>query len=200
MSEIQGGRWQDFMRRMFSLKQIAAQHLSEELVGTVAAIPPRPEDCILRGDKLYHVRAAGTTAAGNRSHVNLRNDSEDCLVTLEHAFAYEDTGAAGVVQVRMGNTAVGTGPATVSGRDTRLGITLAGRGQAGQVRYGHVAAASGTYVQRIPHAADFIAVVRTPLVLHPGAAVFLWAGQDNVVIQGTFLWRERLAEPGELSY
>lgn len=200
MSELQGGRWEGFTRRLFSLKGvIEPQSVSPELIGTVAVIPARAEDAILRRDKLYHGVGIGTDAASNHAQVNLRNDSTGSIVTLEQAWAYSGV-AAWTLSVRMGNNPIGTGPVTIAGRDTRLGLTLPGKSQAGQIRAGRELALTGTEVQRVRTPLDTLAVVGCPIVLGPGDAVFLWnASVQNVTMTCSFLWSEREAEPGELT-
>lgn len=197
MTVLQGGRWRDAARRLFNLKELIPQSFSDELVGTVSIIPPRPEDCYLVQDKLYHGIGNGSAGSGSFAHVNLRNESPDCLVIVEQAWAFTDAAEANVV-VRLGNNPVGTGPQTVGGRDTRLGIVATGKSQAGQIKYGHELAITGTFVQRLVAPEHTMAFVGCPVVLAPGDALFLWNSVENDVLRVTFLWRERLAEPGEL--
>lgn len=198
MSSIQGGRWDDYLRRMFSIKATSiAPAVGAEIVPIATVIPDRAEDRILRGDKMYMGYATGPAVAAQYAYVNLRNDSPDHLVIIEDAFTIK--GATIGIDCRMGNTALGTGPATITGRDTRLGITLTGRSQAGAIRYGSGVAISGTPAQYHGALANTMVHITCPIVLEPLSTFLVWVETVNISLTVTFVWRERLAEPGELT-
>lgn len=198
VSDIQGGRWDAMLRRLFSVKGPAiAPAVGAELQPVVQVIPPRGEDRILRGDKMYHGIQTGTAVAGQNSFVMLANESTNSLVTIEGIHAY-CLSAAMVFSMRLGNTVNGTGPATIGGRDTRLGITLAGRAQAGTLYFGSLVA-GGTLVQRRSALQQLMVDFHCPVVVAPGDCVYIFGDTVNTSINVSFAWTERLAEPGELT-
>lgn len=197
MSIIQGGRWEAWARHLFSLKgEGEPQSVSPEIILTAPVIPARPEDCLLRGDKLYQGTRAGGLNPTHFGFVNLFNDSDDSVVILEKCYLY--MGASSEFDVRMGNNAIGTGPITITSRDTRLGLVLTGKSQAGMIRWGSELAITGSAAQRGVALATTIAEVRCPIALWPGDGVFVWNLTLNDALYVNFLWREREAEPGEL--
>lgn len=199
MTVIQGGRWESFTRRLFSLKGMQEpQSVSPELIPTVSVIPERPEDAILRADKLFHGTRIAAGGVGSYGFVAMHNTSLNQIVVIERAWIIA-TLTVKTFTVAMGNNVTGTGNITVSGRDTRLGLTLLGGKQAGQLYFGNEVAIGGTKVQLLSGQADQQVEIACPIVLAPGHKVMLWMDVTNNAADTTWLWREREAEPGELT-
>lgn len=202
MSLIQGGRWEGWARRLFSLKGSGATvaQLAPEIVPTAALIPPREEDRILRGDKMYWARFENPAVAGQFSFVMMYNASEDSLVILHPNCIFSTANNNALFQIRIGNTTLGNNSIAVSGRDTRLGLTLSGGKQAGVLYAGQNAALSGTEIARrsVPLSLQEWSL-SVPVVIAPGHCVIVWNAtvQQNLVTN--WAWYERLAEPGELN-
>lgn len=185
---------------MFSLKgTIEPQSVSPELIGTFPVVPERPEEKLLRQDKCYGVKQTCTSAAANYGYVMLQNSSENSLVICETLRAYDNGGVAMVVVVTLGNTTTGTGPITVGALDTRLGIVHTGKAQAGEVYYGHSAAISGMQIVQEIVATGSNYNLPQHVVLAPGDHIKIWHATANTILTANVMWRERLAEPGELN-
>lgn len=200
MSVIQGGRWEGWARRLFSLKGSAEpQSVSSEIIMTAAAIPERPEDRLLRSDKMYYGTFDTGAVAGQLSYASLSNNSGSSLVTLNHISAWDALGNTAIFRMTAWPGGTGTGPISISGRDTRIGWQLAGRQQALQIRIGQEVAEVGDRVQQYIAAARGVVSFFTPIVLGPGGSLFVWNDQVNNSFAFTICWTEREAEPGELN-
>lgn len=200
MAIIQGGRWEAYFRRMFSLKGKAEpQSVSPELIGTATVVPPRAEDSILRGDKLMWGKISQGGVAGEYSYNLIYNNSENYVVTVDRVMLRSGSGPM-VVTARAGNVLLGIGPNTVGGRDMRLGATVLGNQAAAVLYVGSLVAATGTEVAN--HRLESVwseEFMVTPFVLPPSYGLFIFGGTVNSEIRTSFLWTERVAEPGELN-
>lgn len=198
MTIIQGGRWEGWARRLFSLKGVQEpQSISSEVILTAPVVPVRPEDALLRGDKLYHGLATGAAITAEFAFVKIMNKSPTAIVTLEQIWTSDTNNQD--FQLRLTNTTTGTGPVTIGGRDLRLGVVLTGKTQAAQITSGTVAGISGTLVQEVHQQSDITARFGCPVVCGPETGVVIYNTSANRAMTVTFLWREREAEPGELT-
>lgn len=198
LNKIQGGRWDEYLRRLFPIKERSiAPTIAPELVGQIMVQEFEDELLFLRDERLYWGFSDATQVAGQFSFGQLINVSTNKLVIVESCRAEANQ----VIEVRLGNIALGN-PATVGGLDTRNGLTLAAGRTAAELRFGTSAGISGTQVCRLEHqnllSYEILPRGRT-CILAPGHGLIIW----NVTIQNdlscNWAWRERLATPAELA-
>lgn len=200
MTEIQGGRWDEVLRRVFPVKGGAiAPRMAPELVPVVMVQDFEPELYRVRGERLLWDSADTGPVAGQYAQVNLRNDSTDHLVIVEHLFACDVTAATDFI-LAMGNNAVGLA-GSVAGRDSRVGFVITAGSVSGVIRTSTEAAITGArggqYYQAV--ASQSVDLSRfLPVVLAPSAALFVWDSRVNQQLYVSFGWRERPVEPSEL--
>jgi len=198
MSEIQGGRWDRVLRHLFPVKaQAVAPAVANEIMPTMELQRFDPDLYHLRGERLLMGGAIIGPVAAQYSQVNLRNDSADKLVIVEHITC---TSASGSDQFRVavGNNAVGTAQ-SVYGRDMRDGLVITAGSVAGVVRSStEVAAITGNGLLFGVWATLDLVQCSVPFVLAPTHALFVAMITSNRGLLASFAWRERPFEPGEV--
>lgn len=159
-----------------------------------------PEWAYLRGEKLCTIFRSQVAVAGEFSAVALINPSTSRgLVVIEAASIQAAVAGQGTASVTTEALVLATlaGQAPGNMRDRR---NVPGSSTIAQTVAGSDAASAigpSCEIRRIA-AAGNMDFVHLPVVLPPGGAyVFVWQ-TVNVGIDGNFMWRERLAYPGEL--
>jgi len=200
INQIQGGRWDEFLRRLLPVKDRSiAPIVASELVGQIVVQEWEPEFYKLRNENLCMARASQAPVAAEFGHCKIRNpELTGTLVILEQIwlraasdmvfdFATEGVEIAGFTQEET------------AFRDLRSGgLTAVGVTKADVSIDTNVAMVGGDSVGRVTVLALDSKTLEFPVILPPGFGFIVRANTVNVGITVTFLWRERAAEPSEL--
>lgn len=200
INQIQGGRWDKFLRRLFPIKDRSiAPILASELVGQVVVQEWSTEMYKLRGDNLAVAMGAIGPIALEFSHIKIRNPQlSGNLVIVERLMI--TTGAnLTVVAAFEGIEIAGFTPIATSFRDSRSNsATLVGNTVAVVSTNTDLAQLGGTAVARWQVLSTDSKESAFPLVLGPGSGMIIRAATVNIGLRVTLFWRERVAEPSEL--
>ena len=193
-NQIQGGRWDTFLRSKFNLKGgPIAPEIAPELITTVD-LPFQREDFFLLRERLMTCRIAPSAVAGQFARGWIRNPlNSGHLIVIEKVFIQNVgataflSGAGGVIL-----TDTNVNQRVMDGRWARPTANAPGVAECQQ---GNNAVRQAFDHLRI--AADFEGVIDYNLVLSPnGPDMLLFeANTVNQAIQCNFFWREVVLEP-----
>lgn len=203
VNQIQGGRWDTFLRRLFPIKdRSVAPVMASELVGQVMVQEWSTELYKLRGDNLAVALASRSAVAAEFAHVNIRNPNDSGnLVIIEQIWVATSSNML-ISMAREGTSlVVGFSPVATSFRDSRSGTATAiGETVATVNTLSDAAGLGGTGVAVFPVLATTLTQLDFPLVLAPGSGLILRGNTVNITLRCCFIWRERVAEPSELIF
>lgn len=207
MTEISGGRWDNLLSRLFPIKgRPIAPSMSPELQPIVVVQPDAPELGLLRRERLYSL-GVEIAAAATIPKLVLRNPpGSSGLIIVEQIWASSNTNQTRF-QVRtqplpappvdLATVATGTT------RDTRQAGTAATSAVPG---FGVIsteatvgALAGGLIVDAAINAFLLTPLLTVPIILGPNTAVALQTVNVNITADYNIHWRERSAEPSELT-
>lgn len=201
INQIQGGRWDTFLRRLLPIKDRSiAPILASELVGQVVVQEWEPEFYKLRDENLCFGMAQRAAVAAEFSHVKIRNpDLSGSMVILEQIWVR--LSAAGIIDMATGGVELaGFTAAATAFRDLRSGVLTAGGVTVAELSSDtNVGALGGTSVARAALGTNEIVQLKFPVILPPATEFIIRAFTANVTMNVTILWRERGAEPSELA-
>lgn len=198
MNQIQGGKWDEFMRRLFPVKDRSiAPVMGSELNPMVMVQEWEPELYALRGERLYaatEIASAGGAATFNLMQID--NPTGSGTIVIIEGFSMVDTSG-----VRSFQTFV-TPPVAIAGLgdpvardsrfDTRRPTGIVGLNAGALVT---VTRRTGTY---LVGTSDSL-LITTPHVITPGFAFVIQDGTQNQADRITVWWRERGADTSELN-
>ncbi len=200
LNQINGGRWDNFLRRMFPIKeQSIAPVIASELVGMVIVQEWEPELFKLRDEALAIAYTEVGAVAAQLGHVQLFNPAGSAsLITLEKVIFFVTVDSTLQIAYEPGIMA-GSIQAASAFRDQRfsptpnIGITI------GQPRFVSSVPVIGTAT------ISKVQVILAPslewkldMVISPGQSVVVRHQTVNRLLGVTWFWRERSAEPSEL--
>jgi hypothetical protein len=198
---IEGGRWDNLIRRLFSMKQDSvAPSIGTDIVPIALVQPWRPEMAFLKGEQLAFGRAAQAAVAAQQSMVAIINPVDSGNLGMIESVLFRST-AASNIQFRWTNTVAGMGVATDQApRDTRWARGGgAGTQQALSVRVQAVAVVPGAGVfASASILANETFALPLEFVLGPGNAFITFQQAVNTQLEVTYIWREKEANPAEL--
>ena len=200
INQIQGGRWDKFLRRLLPIKdRSVAPILASELVGQIVVQEWEPEFFWLRDDYLATGSARQSSVAAEISHCKLRNpDNSGNLVVLEELWIR--TAADMLVDLAHSSvTIAGFVNQATAFRDLRKSALTAVDSTVGQVSINSdPVALGGGAIARLAIETLLSKEVKFPVILPPGSELIVRGLTVNVGLNVTFIWRERIAEPSEL--
>jgi len=201
MSEIQGGRWDTLLRRLFPVKgPVIAPAISPEIAPCAIVQPYLPELEYLSGVRLGCGQSADAAVSGEFSHVVFENPVGSNVIAVLQDIVVQTAGGA----LRM---AINVAPAT--------GLTLTAKVRDFRWPPGTTAPSTdecvcgvANYTDPIPLGTAMLlwATVATgserilcrPLVLPPGTCVAVRPTVVNTESRADYYWYERPIEPSEL--
>lgn len=121
MAEIQGGRWDNFLRRLFDLKEgTIAPGVMPEVAPHVDVDPNKPEYEYLRGIGLRGAEISAGAVAGEYSYVQLVNPAGNTqLMCIDHIWIAGQSGATDRFSIRYSGSTLGNLNASIYSRDPR---------------------------------------------------------------------------------
>lgn len=200
MTEIAGGRWDNFLRRLFPVKGAAiSPAIGPELVPVIIAQPDGEELRALRGEKLWIGAVPQIAVAGQFQGALVRNPPDSTVLVVVQGWYVFTGGTATTLSLRDHGTTLHAGAlqGNVRGplrRDGRF------RGESIATELYHVTDAvpggnpdgmfridlGGGAVTEIP-----------PVVLDPGAIYGIWGETLATAMYATLWGFERIIEPAE---
>lgn len=199
LNQIQGGRWDQGLRRIFSMKQGAiAPTLAGELLAAIILENDRPENFAMVGTRLCQGGTASNGVAAQRSMVQLMNPVGSGVVGVVTAVVQLLNGAGkhGLSHTITALTTATFGFLT----DTRLfnftGTTIRSTLQvrsltaAALVTSTQIARCSGIVNDQVPY-------IISPIILKPGTGILTAPDAVNTSNTTHFTWYERPLQPSE---
>lgn len=191
---IQGGRWDEYLRRKFNLKGgTNTPELASEIMPTVS-IPFGLEDHFLLRERLMWGRGGLTSAAGEFPQLTLQNTNDSNTLVIIEGLYLSSIGVA-VQASAVGNVSFGGTTNAQRVRDGRWG-SLASNNP-GVCKFREESVVAGTGVATIVLPPTFEGFFPLMVVLPPqDLSTFVVEGtvaQSNIGC--TFVWREILLEP-----
>lgn len=205
MSQVQGGRWDTLLRRLFPVTgATVATQIAPEIVPVVMTQEMTPEMYYLRGERLglgWTIRAA---AVGVFSYVHLENPANSGKLVIVEAIQV-DCLPAGVQQgvyldwvtPASGQTNTGT-----IARDTRWGFPVLGPASERTVARIYTTAPAAPIGSTMMYGVtgplgDPTMLQGLPLILQPNVQIGVRPWVQDCAVTVLYRWRERAYEPGE---
>ena len=200
MTELQQSRYDQLLRRVGDLKGPGSKvnDVLQELFPTLDVENVPGELLALMGTQPCFGGVVLTGSAGQRARIQLFNPVGSGKL-IACSTVQVSVGTTQQIRWTVNSNALATGVGVESYRDGRLGITAR---PAGQIRTSDtVAATDATGVLRcISGDTRFVTDPNAVAILPPGSGLEFGSGTDATTINITFLWRERVGEPSELSF
>jgi len=199
VSAIQQNRWDQLLRRAADLKGPGSKvnDALTELFPTFDVEHLPAELYLLGGTRLCFGSSTSTGAAGESGRVQLFNPvGSGKLLTVTSFIA----SAASITIIRFGVTL--TPLAAVSTqlfRDTREIVPALPTGVIGGVSSVALAPATGQF-RVLANTAKQIEDPNGIMVLAPGTGLEVGSSVNQIAMNCTFFWRERVAEPSEINF
>lgn len=202
MTEIQGGRWDDFLKRVFPVKaQGVAPAVGPEIVPIIEMEPRSLRHRILANEKTYAMWASQAEAAGKYAQIGLYNPTDSGML-LEVIKVWGRTWLSTSLYIAFGSTNYFDTQNVTYPLDARIpNATAAVHNSVGQFWYGSNANTSAHpwYVMTEPSHAVYDMEYLEGAVVPPGFWLYLRTGAVNKPIEyGGMIWREVPATPAEL--
>lgn len=198
MTEIQQNRYDQLLRRVADLKGPGSKvnDVLQELFPTIDVENVPGELLALMGTRIGFAGTAVNPNAGKSPGIQLFNPADSgFLVTISSVLVGSD--ATNFVRWGLTTTALATNTAIPGFRDTRLGT-----GPAGVTQLRTSADATAVASMALRQLANVTVELNDPnsvAVLTPGSGL-LFVGSADVAITISFNYRERVAEPSELTF
>lgn len=189
-NQIQGGRWDDYLRSKYSLKGgPVSPEIASEIV-PVTSIPFELEDFFLLGDKLVIGRASQAAVTAEFSQVSLNNSPGSGHLLIVDGFWARTVQDRSTVSFLQGVvlSGVNTFQRVMDGRWDELqptsGVAFVRRGSNPTLQGG---------AQILLHT-NIFGFYEVPSVLAPGDTMLLESNTINQSVDATFRWRETILE------
>lgn len=200
-NEIQQGRFQRVLQRMFNLQSFPpAPQLAEEIVPVFQVEAPKPEQEFLIGTRLCSASVDVGAVAVKRSVVRIRNpESSNQLVIVEQAIVSMGVGDIVLAGLVYSDTDIAQTPAagSIVVRDTRDVLTAQPTAHF-TFEQGPPTIAPGS-VFMVRTVAGSPVLVPIAVVLAPGTCLEISALTVNLSLTVTLAWRERAVLPMEFA-
>lgn len=198
MTEIQGGRWDNLLRRLFPVKGGSiAPALAPEIQPHVSVQDFLPEMHYLVGEKLGMGWMARAASAGNYGVIQLVNPDDSGVLAIIEEMQASRYVAAGLIYVKWDNTGTASGGGkAVNARDARWNGGVCDAPSTEECTCGvygaDVAASPGSVIwEHYGATVEHYFLSCTPLVIPPGNRVTITTSAQNTAIRGGYIWRER---------
>lgn len=195
-ASIEGGRWDTWLRRFFSLKTDSISPEVSDFVQPTIQIPQGAEAAFLLRDKLVMGRAATAGVAAQFSRIVLENPVDSGSICVVEKIYIDSAGSNVNIHLHQNLTAgVGAGGFS-SVLDTRWGAPLTVP-TVGALFVGNVVAALGSVPWRITTGTNI--VFNLPMILwselNSTSSLVVEAESVNTSLSANIYWREIRVEP-----
>jgi len=201
MTEIQGGRWDRLLARLFPVKGgTIAPSIAPELQPVVQVQTFEPEMYYLKGEKICWSTGNVAASVGNFSVMHLENPAGSNVLGIIEAIELMTT-TNRIQYIGIANaahTAAASNGAAV--RDTRWpgGGTAPSTDEATvQLYSGAIAAIISSAAYTVRTLANESLIREIPIVLGPGMTLEIRQDVVNADLRASFVWRERSFELSE---
>lgn len=201
MTEISGGRWDTFLRRLFPVKgRSISPALAPELVPIVVAQPDGPELRALRNEKLFSVLVNQVSVGGQFQGALIRNPPDSTMLIVCTGIMVYTAGAVAVQLRNHGTTLHGAaatanveGPSNLDGRFRGEGFTVEAYHVSDAVPGGQICAScyqgpGATWQGPSPF---------PPFIMDPGQIYGVWGAVLATSMYCSFYGFERIIEQAE---
>lgn len=201
LNQIQGGRWDNFLRKVFPIKERSiAPILAPELVGYVTVQEWEPELFWARDERLGWGVTGRAAVVGEIAHVQLLNPIDSASLVIVEKIVFDTTSAAIDLASNTGQI-TGAIRAATAPRDQRfatlpnIGATVA------QLLNASNAAALGSaaYLRILPTATGISIELEFSMIIPPGESLIIRNTGPTAALGVNIFWRERPAEATELT-
>jgi hypothetical protein len=194
----QTARFQELLRRTFGIKGPLAIELAESVLPVMDITQYAPEQEILRGVRLWAGIIEQAAAIGAQSFARLENQVDSGqLILVERFQTYAGAVGNTINAALVLNVGIGAIGGTMTPRDWRR-LDATSRGNAADLRSGTAVVGTTIGIRDVVDASGRV-VVPMDAVVRPGSSLQVWGQANNVALFTSFWWRERKAEPEELS-
>lgn len=202
MPEIQGGRWDNFLRRLFNVKGPAiAPGVGPEIYPHVDADPNHAMSDYLRNERIGGMGGSLAGGAGLKQYFEINNpEGSQSLVEITDIWARDATAATTWFITVGTDTATGTPQGSQGLRDTRWSRSgIYNEPFVAAFYAANIAAVFGARIfQYYTAAANNFMEYHNPVILHPGHSAYVWIDSLQHTGYYTVNWRERPAESSEI--
>ena len=198
MTELQQNRYDALLRRVGNLKGPGSKvnDVLQELFPTFDVENVPGELLFLMATKIGFASASKSATAGKKAGIQLFNPAgSGHLVTISTVLF--SANADGAATMALTTTALGTNTGIPRLRDSRIGTGPSGVSQL-RTSQDTTAGLSGNF-RVLANTNLTLTDVNSVAVLAPGSGLTL-IGQTDMGITVTFFYRERIAEPSELTF
>lgn len=201
LNQIQGGRWDEILRRLFSMKQGAVSPtVAAEIVANIILENDRPENLALAGTRLWSIPLTQVAVAAEFQMSQVFNPADSGVISVVTT-AQVASSATTTALMFLGVTALADASLSAVKMDSRLidfavGATFRPTTQGrDEDAAGSVA---GTLISHQRTLANvMVEMLERPVILKPGTGLFIRAGAQNVTINTLFQGYERALNPSE---
>lgn len=201
VNQIQGGRWDNLLRKIFPIKdRSVAPVLASELVPYVTVQEWEDELFWARDERMAWGATNQPAVALRLSHVQLFNPAgSQTLITLDHIIVAAD-GDQRIRVAYLNELLAGFQNEQSGFRDQRFSTTVNPRETTGQLTRDDSLVAQGTqHVMELQLLTGTSETFALRAVIPPGSSVIIVSVAVNTNLDVNWLWRERAAEPSELT-
>lgn len=201
MAEINSGRFNRWLQKLFYIQSGGAATVFQVDSAIQAVIPYQNgvEERYLQGWNRFGVfLQAPAVATANASCRVLNPAGSNVIAVVEYVFSHQTTATTGTALQLM----IANGLSALSG-GTAIPLRIDARTKGGSTlgaSFGTSNVSGQILVQRVTGTeATWIANENQEITLAPGDSLEVTDATQNEAIQTSFLWRERSAEPSELT-
>jgi len=201
LNQIQGGRWDNLLRRFFPIKERSiVPVLAPELVGYVAVQEWEDDMFWARSEKLAWVTSGNTAVAAQRGHVQILNPAgSSSLVMVEKVNIFSTAAVTFEMRYLSGPIAAGIA-SSPSPRDQRFATVPSVGTATAKVFHLNTAAVIGTAASlQLVTLAGQMDTHHIGAILPPGESLLFVDMNLNTFNIVNIYWRERAAEGTELT-
>lgn len=202
LNQIQGGRWDEVLRRLFSMKQGAvAPTVAAEIVSNIILENDRPENLALAGTRLWTIPRFQAAVAATFQMVQAFNPVGSGTLSIITSIKAWTSSGNRTFDAFLGDTALSTASLNAIRLDTRLinfaiGATFRPTTE-GRHEDAAASVAGSLIVQLRPTSNTTLELLERPVVLKPGTGVFVRPDTQNSILGITFQGYERALNPSE---
>lgn len=202
LNQIQGGRWDEILRRLFSMKQGAVSPtVAAEIVANIILENDRPENLILGGTRLWSIPRAQAAVALEFSMVQAFVPAGSGIISIVTSMRASSVTGATSFLVFLGNTVLDTASLNAVRLDTRpidfaVGATFRPTTQG--FHESDAASVAGTLITQLRSPQNVgIELLEQPVILKPGTGLFCRPNLVNQQLHITIRGYERALNPSE---
>ena len=198
MTELQQNRYDQLLRRVGDLKGAGSKvnDVLQELFPTIDVENVPGELLFLMGTRIGWAGTAKSPTAGKKAGIQLFNPAESGMLITISSLHYGSSNVS-TYTIGIGTTALATNTGLARFRDSRVGTGPSG---VSQLRTSpDEVGISNVIVRLLGNALGLMTDGNSLCVLGPGTGISV-TGSVDVNFNCNFFYRERVAEPSELSF